>query len=92
MATFRFLSGIARPEILGSRELGVGGQVDTIARLEISERFRFFISGPLTGVQQLKTNPHDFSTLSCQSSVSKVTRASRRIQPITQDKMLEMKL
>ena len=47
MATFRFLSGIARPEILGSLELGVGGQVDTIARLEISERFRFLYIGTI---------------------------------------------
>ena len=61
--------------------------METIAGLEISERFRL---GPLTGVQQLKTNPHDFNTVSCQSSVSKVTRASRHIQPITEDKLLEM--
>ena len=42
MATFLFLSGIARPEILGRRELG--GQVETIASFEISERYRFLYS------------------------------------------------
>ena len=55
MATFLFLSGIARPEILGRRELG--GQVETIASFEISERYRFLYSSRtiLSGVQQLKT-------------------------------------
>ena len=54
MATFLFLSGIARPEILGRRELG--GQVETIASFEISERYQFLYSRTiLSGVQQLKT-------------------------------------
>ena len=67
MATFLFLSGIARPEILGRRELG--GQVETIASFEISEKITdSSIAGSLSGVKQLKTILMIliFNTLSCQ--------------------------
>ena len=37
-----------------------------------------------------ENNPHGFNTESCQCSVSKFTRASRHIQSITEDKMLDL--
>ena len=55
MATFRFLSGIARPEILGRRELG--GQVETIARFQISERFQFLYVGTVNWCAAAENEP-----------------------------------
>lgn len=55
IATFLFLSGIARPEILGRRELG--GQVETIARFQISERFQFLYVGTVNWCAAAENEP-----------------------------------
>ena len=65
MATFLFLSGIARPEILGRRELG--GQVETMLPVWKSLKdTNFSIAGPKSGVQQQQLDPHDFNEVCCQ--------------------------